>query len=269
MFQLHEIVQFAALSFHPPFIHNHLFLSNKKIHEGLRDATEVSQLHYHVLLNISSMHYYSYIYFHSWWNCCCCLFCIKTWNGNAKNVWIVTWNMQMSKQSPYTWLLHLFISSYLHFMYPANLYGYCHFWYSLMCQHILLWHLSSICGVKTMPCHFVFYYSLRAVIRCSQVRTMRGPWLWQSRCPSAWECFIEDFMHYHCEMSWSTMLQKPHLFSASFVAQVSYSVIPPLFRMCNTIDSFIKEEIWANNMTGSYISSYCHVVGGLPMSVIC
>lgn len=155
--------------------------------------------------------------------------------------------------------------SYLHFMDPADLYGGCHFWHSLMCQHVLLWHLSSICGVTTMPCHFVFYYSPQAVIRCGQVRTMWGPWLWQSRCcrtttnPPSWECFIEDFMHSHCEMSWSTMLQKPHLFNASSVAQVCYNVIPPLFRIWNTIDSFIKEEMWPSNMTGSYASSYCHV----------
>lgn len=116
-----------------------------------------------------------------------------------------------------------------------------------------------------MPCHFVFYYSPQAVIRCGQVRTMWGPWLLQSRCcrtatnPPAWKCFIEDFMHSHCEMSWSTMFQKPHLVNASSVAQVCYSVIPPLFRMWKTIDIFIKEEIWARNMTGSYASSYCHV----------
>lgn len=134
----------------------------------------------------------------------------------------------------------------------------------------LLWHLSGICGVTTMPCHFVFYYYPQAVIRCSQVRTMCGPWLWQSRCcrtttnPPACECFIKDFMHRHCEMSWSTVLQKPHLFNASSVAQVCCSVIPPLFRIWNTIDSFIIEEMWANNMTGSYASSYCRVVGGLP-----
>jgi len=70
---------------------------------------------------------------------------------------------------------------------------------------------------------------------------------------------LRTSMHSHCEMRWSTMFQKPHLVNASSVAQVCYIVIPPLFRMWNTIDSFIKEEIWASNMTGSYASSYCHV----------
>lgn len=167
------------------------------------------------------------------------------------------------------------------FLDPADLHGCHHFWQSLMHRDILLWQLSSICGVKntkasvmaahnsmfvltTIPCHFFFYYSPQALIRCGQARTVWRPWNWQSRCcrtmtsPPAWECCTGDFMHSQGEMSCGTMLQKPRLFYDSSVAELWYNIILPPFRVWNTTDSAIK-EIWAYNMTGTHTSPYYHV----------